>query len=229
MKRQIAIAIVTFILGSVAANAATVLSDGNFGLPWTSTQIDGAGSQNIETQVSGGNPDSYFRIQTTSGLGVVNNHLNSSLVYAPSSGAITSIDFAIEYRNFAVFGQGMGLRFIAQQDGTVFQTGNFITNEDGLNNIADWRTFLATSLTASDFLSLGAASILDFSASGGVIKFGFQTFNESGGGITVGYDNFSATINTAPVPIPATLPLLAVSILGVGGFASLQRKKRRGA
>lgn len=226
MKRQVAAAIFSLILSSASSEAATVLSDGNFVLSptqWTSTQIFGTGSQTITTGAAGGNLGAYLNVKTDSGAAVINNHLNSSLGYDPAFGAITSIDFSIDYLNFFAFGQGMGVRFIAEQDGTAFQSSNFFITENVTT--APWRTFVENGLTSSSFLSLGIASaVLDFSTTGSVIKFGFQTFNQSGGGITVGYDNFSATINTAAVPIPAALPLMASALVGMG-FIGWRRKR----
>lgn len=55
------------------------------------------------------------------------------------------------------------------------------------------------------------------------MTFGFLTFDSGGFASTVFYDNFAVTVTTAPIPLPAGLPLL-VSAMGV---LALRRCRRR--
>ncbi len=108
--------------------------------------------------------------------------------------------------------------FLLRQDGVVFQPSNnsllslvpnsgWIFHSDGGKDSSDFRTLT------------GGPEVLDFSAAGKPIEFGYllQMSSTSGTGFriqnTAGIDNFRVGLNFTPVPEPSTSMLLA--ILGI--------------
>ncbi|MFK8014725.1 MAG: thrombospondin type 3 repeat-containing protein [Gammaproteobacteria bacterium] len=186
--------IALFCLGPTA-NATTVeFNEGEFNLPPWSTATSGgqSGGQTSNQQITGGNPDRFLSVTTTTNADTFTAHLNADFVYNPSEGAVDSLDISLDFRNIFAFGEGHGVgAVVAQQDGNLFVAANTITGSANF----DWQTFSVSGLTPDDFETRIGEGMLDLSTSGAPITFGFETRNSSGGSINVGYDNYSLTLN----------------------------------
>lgn len=197
---------------STSANAATItFSDGDFALPpWSSMTLDGAvGGQTSFQDSAGGNPGSFLSVTTVTNAVTFTSHTNADFVYDPAQGAISSIDIALDYRNISSFGEGHGVSAVlAVQDGNVFVAVGFITGSSDFN----WQTISAIGLSADSFFLRTGSGDLDFN--GAPITFGFETRNSGGNTINVGYDNYSLSLHT--IPLPAGLPMLASALAVLG-------------
>lgn len=206
------------VLGwAVSAQGAIItysFTDGTFAdADWAETTI-GSGSQTVTQESSGGNPDAFRKVVTDSGALVYTVHINSAFLVDPSATPIVSIDFSIDYKNIDSRQAGQSLQLGLVQDGTAYYGAAYTTTGD---DEGTWFTHAASELTASDFTPVGGGSgTPDFSKMGDPINFGFITDNSSGGGISVGYDNYDAEVNAAPEP--ASLAIWgALSALGLAG------------
>lgn len=202
-------------LAFTSANAAQItFSDGDFA-SWTAVSILGPnGGQTIERSSTGGNPDAFLSVTTVTNSSTYTGLLNPGFVYDPSQGAIEFIEASLDFRNITSFGQGHGVAtLLLEQAGSYFVAGDFLS---GSSNFA-WQSLTPAQFTAAAFSRLAGSGNLDFGLSGAPVKFGFLTANDGGLAINVGYDNFSATTTTSPVPAPAGLWLLAT---GLGGLAA---------
>ncbi|MBT8155735.1 VPLPA-CTERM sorting domain-containing protein [Epibacterium ulvae] len=136
----------------------------------------------------------------------------------------TSFDFSIFFRRTVSNLSPGTAGFVLKQGDNFFGTE---PRSPGLGTAS--RLFNSFGLTADDFQSLTSeTAVLDLSAQGADIQLGF--FGQSRGGIGTGtaiFDNFSVTVSGAeisPVPLPASIPLLAT---GVGVLAALRRRNWR--
>jgi hypothetical protein len=157
--------------------------------------------------------------------------------YNPAiSGAIASLNFAIDTECLTCSGDGQGFGAVIQQNGHTYI--NFLGDTFGPTS---WNTSTTNGLVAADFslIDLSQVSYVDsaihpdFSHSGGLILFGFLTANNSPGGSggftkSAGYDNFLVDINTAATQLPAALPLFATG-LGALGLLGWRRKRKAAA
>ncbi|WP_293902739.1 PEPxxWA-CTERM sorting domain-containing protein [Phenylobacterium sp.] len=201
---------------------------------------------------TGGNPAAALQGTVSSTgtnlQGVLFTALNTTFTYDPTaSGAITSLDFALErYANPFVGATqsnvgSYSLRLLAEQAGTLYQA-TFVFGPFNVPG-GDWHALSQTGILASNFFVLdgsnfagsGAVGGLDYS--GGAITFGFAMrggglFNVDGSPFTgsatndLRADNFALTVNSASaaVPEPATW---AMMILGLGGVGGTLRARRR--
>lgn len=207
---------------SLPASAATVsFADGSF-TNWTTTTYAGHPTQSTSVLGSGGNPASFLNVTTSSAGTQFTAHYNPLFSYDPSAGAITSLMYAIDRNEFFTFGQGMAYGLMLIQGGDVFLGGGAVTAGTGPN----WTTHTSSVLTAADFYSSTSAHP-DFSSGGGSIIFGLYTGNSGGQGITVGYDNFSATLTTqgAPSGVPDSASTGALFGLGLLALVACRRTK----
>ncbi|MBN1845775.1 MAG: PEP-CTERM sorting domain-containing protein [Sedimentisphaerales bacterium] len=225
------------VLGTLPVAAEVVFYDGDFHLStWqTSKQFWGNGGT-IETihAMGGGNPNAYLYVEhflQPAGAYdsmVYGTHINTQAVYDPSTqGAITLVDFTIDYMNIYTTAGGMAFGLALKQDGTVYNAYRFLSWTD-----LGWRTKKDLAITESDFgllvfqdhtFSIDNSQNPDFSASGSLIEFGLFTCNSHTGDDSpafryVGFDNWKVTVY--PVPEPVTFALLAL-----GGLALRSRRK----
>lgn len=210
------------------ASAAITFQDGTFAPGTWALELFQQGTGGTATatqQLSGGNPGEAFRVQTTV-LGASGgpstiwafHRLGTTQAtrYDPAvSGAISLLDYSIDFRMITGFGQGHGLSFALKQGQNVYVAAPGTTGTPSA-----WTTRTAEGLTGSDFVRInGAPGSPDFSALGAPIRFGFVTSNSTSGSgysITVDYDNFSVSV----VPTPGTL-----GALGLATVALIRRRR----
>lgn len=224
-------------LSTLAGSAhAVVFFDGVFNnADWTLTTVtnaNGAGSTTNGFQVPvGGNPLQYRRIRNTlnaSGplAAVIGLHMRGTFSYNPGGGAIASINYSedsINYINQPGNGQGSGL--------VIFQGGTYYIQRTPIlvmpyASFNTWQPNSAPGLVAGDFWELTNTGTLissnnpDFSASGGVMTFGFWRGNSGNSSYQTdcGIDNWRVEI--IPVPGPAGSAALALA-----GLVACRRRR----
>jgi hypothetical protein len=226
-----------------SARAATInFFDGVFNnADWTGAKIADttAGSSAAFAafqQPVGGNP-TFYRQTThswgTGGLRVA--HLRNiggmPFTYDPSSsGAINFID--VGYDLIYQFGPpgAVGYSLLLRQGGKYYAP----PIDSIFNNV--WTPFAHPGLTAANFgellvpgLGVNIASNPDFSATGSLIEFGYQTANSQGTNTIVtkvsGIDNFRLRLDT--VPEPSTYILTLLGSISIGGFAAWKKWRLR--
>ncbi len=212
MKVYLGILFVIFLTST--ANALT-FSDGTFNNEdWTLNVITegNGGTVTASQQTSGGNTGSYRQtidVMNPSPSSVRGYHLQKSAVYNPSlQGAIISIDGSRNSKMFVGFGAGQDTGF------ALYQGGNYFMYHIVDSNTSVWTNYSKTGLKAEDFFVFLSPTLHpDFSTSGGPITFGYMTSNSAGPySITNGVDNWSVTLNTAPVPLPGALILFGTGL-----------------
>lgn len=210
MKIQCLIVLVLSVLAHSSSAGVLTISETEFNdSEWIATVVSGPANGQTATQIAdGGNsgttPDSFRSITTNTSQGVRTAHIDANNDLDPSVGAITGIDYSIDFQNISYFGQGQRVQFLVVQAGSYYVDAGTITGPGGTN----W-TNLSNSLVAADFTLVSGTSQPDFTTSGSPIMFGFATSNSGGNSIEVGYDNWSATITT--VPEAGSLVLLNLS------------------
>ena len=222
-----------FVALSVAgqASAATLsLTDSTFA-GWSIEAIVGSpgfqtGSQQPDGGNTGGNPDPFWQVTTTTNELVYSMSSGPGLEVDPSvSGAILSMDVSFDFRPISAFGQGHAFGLALQQGGQYFYA---ITGISGSQS-TDWQNESQAGLVAANFVAPNGGT-LDFSESGGPIRVGLLTANQTGAGITIGYDNFAVTVNLADppdrVPEPALGVLFALAGLSAAGVGALRRRQQ---
>ncbi|MBL8876380.1 MAG: hypothetical protein JNM86_11350 [Phycisphaerae bacterium] len=215
-------------LSMLAGSAhAVVFFDGVFNnADWTLTTVtnaNGAGSATAGFQVPvGGNPLQYRRIRNSlnaSGplAAVIGLHMRGTYSYNPGGGAISVINYSEDSINFVNQpGNGQGSGLVIFQSGTYYiQRTPILTMPYATFNT--WQPNAAPGLTSSDFWELTNTGTLlsgnnpDFSASGGVMQFGFWRGNSGNSSYQTdcGIDNWRVEI--IPVPGPTGSAVLALS------------------
>lgn len=180
---------------------ASVVFDGDFDdANWSLTtfQYGPNGGSGSASQVVGGVPGTgTCRMVTntcgSNNSGVWNLSMYTAFSYNPSAdGALTGVSFSIDSR---YVNDLQRVAFVVEQDNNFWRTGNFL-------NTASWVTYAITSTAAAfSAMDVDMPALPDFSASGGVIRFGFLSNNSSSinGYSTSGlYDNF--VVNFVPSP-----------------------------
>lgn len=188
---------------------------------WTASILVGsAGGQTASQVANGGNtgsiPDAFRSVRTnTNGL-VVTFHSAANNTYDPSLGAITSLDFSLDFRNITLLGDGQLVQLAIEQAGVHYLGPGLTTVSGGIN----WTTFDSIQVTSDDFtLADFTPGTPDFTSSGTPITFGFSTANNGGNTIEVGYDNW--TVNVAAVPEPSSFAMMGACV----GFCILRRRQ----
>ncbi len=215
-----------------AALADVTFSDGTFDpAGWGfETVVLGAGGVSTPSQVPGGNPgDARQVINAVNGGGTVwgvsRFGTTNTTRYVPAThGAIQSVDFRIDHRFVSGFGaDGQAVMLAAKQGTVVFAAAPFVTGSSGL-----WNTTQLTGITAAAFTPLdNSSAVIDFSATGEPIRFGFAAGNSSQGGgyiNTVVYDNFEVVVRSVTGCYPNCDGSTAAPALNVADFTCfLQR------
>jgi hypothetical protein len=188
-------------LATSSSCLASVVFDGDFDdANWSLTtfQYGPNGGSGSASQVVGGVPGTCRMVTNTcgsNGSGAWNLSTYTAFSYNPSAGgALTDLSFPIDSRYVNGL-QAMG--FVVEQDNHFWRVGYFL-------NTPSWVTYAITP-TAAEFyaMDVGMPALPDFSASGGVIHFGFYSGNSSsstGSGYSRSglYDNF--VVNFVPSP-----------------------------
>jgi hypothetical protein len=179
---------------------------------WSIVNVVGpVGGQTGTHVMSGGNPDMFRSVLTTTGAIVQSAHVRAGWSYDTSLGAVQAIEWSIDYRNINSFGQGHAFAAMIEQGGVYYRGGGTITGSTSFV----WESFTET-LTASNFTRMdGGGGNPNFSS--GILNFGFATSNDGGNGINVGYDNLTIDF----VPEPATL-----AVLGAGIACLIARRRK---
>ncbi|GJQ28975.1 MAG: hypothetical protein HBSAPP03_08590 [Phycisphaerae bacterium] len=224
--RILGYSIVAVMLASGSAGAAVTYTDGTFTPSnWGFELVTlAAGGTSSATQVAGGNPGMARQLTNSVNgggtvWGVSRYGTTNATRYEPmTTGAILSVDFAIDYRFVqGAGGDGHALVLAAKQGTAVFGAAYTVTGSSGA-----WGTYAITGVTAADFTRLdGAAGGIDFSATGAPIRFGFAVGNSSTGtpySNTVMYDNFEVVVHNVPAP--------GVGLLAGAGLLTLARRRR---
>jgi hypothetical protein len=220
------------------ADASVILSDAVFDeSDWTSLElIDTSTSDSFVItagqRLSGGNPDEYWRVLHTlneagpPGVKIRSGHVFQPGSYEPSTqGAVAGVQF--DFEGFSLVGNtagAMGYGALIEQDGMFFVSG-FGQTLDG----AGFEAFGGSVLSATDFAKVvGGTSVdttmnPDFSASGGVMKFGFFASNGTFGTPSLnegGIDNWRVEITQVPAP-----PMLALIASAAAGGLTLAPRR----
>jgi hypothetical protein len=212
LTRSIACAV---IVGATAAQlSAAVFVDQTFTpADWTANVTPAAGQSSSQV-ADGGNsatiPDPFRRVTTQTGAFTQTFHINPSFVVDPDVTPIVSIDFTIDFKAFAAFGEGMAYGLGIEQDGMRYRAAYAITDSDASSFV--WNQGGTNGLVAGDFIKDGGVGLPNFSSGGEPISFGFWTGNTGGNGISIGYDNYGVTVHTVPEPAAGLLMLIG------GGF-----------
>jgi hypothetical protein len=244
------------LLGSVlfatAAQADVVFTDSTFpSANYSQGFVYSAGAGNTATFsqcASCGNPGSGLQsVFTTSPDGGTFNTpadfigiMNTTFLYNPGSGPVSSIDVSIDKDLSANLANTYGntFRFLIEQDGNFYQDGISGPALAGSGSTG-FNTISGTDLVAADFTLIDTATATLVAGSnpnfdGDPITFGIGQYLSSTGllndnpTVTYDYDNFDVTVHTAvtAVPEPITLSLFGA---GLAGAIAMRRRRKKAA
>ncbi len=172
---------------AVAQGSVVVISDDSFfSSDWQIYKVESVGgtSHTFQQAPTGGNPDAFRSMTHTLPpqppdvlAKILVTHLYLGDSYDPGlQGAISHIDYAEDGKMLSLpWPDAHSITYFALvQDNRLFLSNDFITF---IGNTT-WQSDMLTNLTASDFAADdGSEDQPDFSASGGVIQFGYARFN----------------------------------------------------
>ncbi len=206
LARSIFFMALLWMSGTAMAQPVTVADSEFAPADWMPivTKTTGGASQSVSQSGSGGNPGAYramiHSLPPNSNIVVVHEFLGAS--YDPAvQGAISTLDYREDHKEFnppfagAAIGAKPALR----------QAGVWYFGPDLTFNGLSWQSVNLTGLTNMDFSGPGG-SHPDFTASGGVISFGFvrsntNSSNTSSFDTTSGIDNWSYTLQAQSLPV----------------------------
>lgn len=234
------LALTSALAASLSEAATIVVSDGTFApANWTyevrfDVGLSGV-TENVTQVGSGGVPGAYRSIsyalahsgvQTYGSVYVINRFADT---YTPATqGAISSLTYSEnQTRLFADWSPALvGASAALFQDGRVFLGPWF---NFGPGNFS-WTSLSQVGLGATDFgelvgMNYAPTSHPDFSASGSPLQFGYVRANSYSFSSSLGHaiDNWSFTLETTPIPEPATLSALAGGL--ALGWVLLRRRR----
>lgn len=200
------------------AHATTVFSDGTFDdTDWELSVSTTGGSVTSTQETNGGNPGNWRRHDVVGLSYIFNIQLDAN--YDPSvEGAVTSIGYGESRINTGAVGIGPGSAPALVQNGE-FYTGATVDG-DFHTTSSTWVSREAVDLDVFDFVRCTLVTCFagehpDFTASGGVITFGYEMHFTTSLQLA-GIDNWSITVNTInTVPEPSTIGLLAAGLFGL--------------
>ena len=233
------------ILGTLSiahtTRADVTFSDGTFNnADWQVSMLFqgyNGGSVTGSQVASGGIPGTYRSINTSvNPLGAEDPYSNvlgfnqwlPGTFNPATQGAISSVDFSIDFLNIDTFGNGQGFELALTQSGSLY---GLLPHNTGIGG--GWQHFALSDVTASDFYQITSAPPIytfdgthhpDFSAAGCPISFGFYAATATTDvpfTLTAGCDNWSVTATSA-VPEPQALVLV-----GLGALVMLARRRSR--
>ena len=228
-------ALVVLFALSLPAHAATITDSTFNNADWDDLVLSNSfvAASYSAGQVSGARNTTFTL--TSNGSGGFNvGHIFTGASYDPSTqGAINFLDFTYDARYVAGQISGQATRGLLLQNGSYYGTVNPTTHLPRSQSSFTGFSFLG--LTESSWFkwtALGGAggATPDFSATGGVIQFGYNNGNGLGQAtttvVTTAIDNFAVNVDSSTVvPVPAALPLLLTG-LSVLGFAGWRRRAR---
>jgi hypothetical protein len=209
------------VVGSPAGAATLTFDAGEFAA-WTAETFIGVNlGQTVVPEATGGNPDANLRVTTVTGGETFTGHFDPAIVLDPAANPINAIAASLDYQVLSAFGDGHGVGLILlEQAGSFYYAGGFVTGSLVSGN---WNTasFLADDLT--DYVRLAGVGTLDLGPGGAPVRLGFWTGNFGGNGISVRYDNWSATVN--PVPAPPAFVLTLTAVAAAAGWSRRTRNR----
>jgi len=227
--RLVVLAVLT--AGGGPTKATPTFFDGVFSHGWSDAKLVDTTAGGLATYATnylaaGGNPTHHREVSHSYDFGaILVGHWKSAFVWDPAvDGSITSLDYSFDliHKN-PPLGQAVAYRLLVRQSGVDYVSGiDQIFTES-------WTSYGRVNQTSASFKellsngTLGTASP-DFSASGGILTFGYISANSNPvGGISTrlsGIDNYSVTI----VPEPGTLIALGTAL---GVLVSRRRTRRQ--
>jgi hypothetical protein len=224
-------------LAAVPCLAATIFTDGTFSLAsytqttFTSNTGPAGATYSVTQSVGSGNPapsldfNVAWNVNTT--FTVFVGLINNGFTYNPATGAISTIDFALDKN--VTFTDSIVVQTNATYTPLLEQGGKFYL--DAITGPAlvqgTWQNVSATALTASNFSffylvtgTLDSTQHPDFSTAGGLICFGIRVrlgyTNALGtGSFDSLSDNLSFAVNTVPEPSSLWLVIASLACLAV--------------
>jgi hypothetical protein len=196
-------------LGWLCCSAAT-FTDGDFA-NWSFSSLADPGSSATFSLVGNGNPGLCLQCTTVSGLAYGIAVANWATWNPFSDGPISNVTMTIDVKSISGWGGGQGIKIVAIQGGKLYMAP---ITQSATGSQTSWH---AVSLTcgSSDFLYIWGpwqydfTAHPDFTATGGVVQFGFYAGNSSSGTYTQLYDNWYLTV----IPAQAAPAITNVTVL----------------
>lgn len=193
---------------------------------WTHTVISddsgGNATHSYSNPLSGGNPIGFQQTKLQNSVGTSQQsvaHLLSGAQWDPSTqGAIQSVTISFDYMRLQAAGA-------SQFTALLRQGGNYFRPVTFANGTTSWQS-VSTGTVADVFFCgyFGCSGDPDFSASGGLIEFGYATYQNNyftspaslPVEVSVGVDNYNLTlVSDAPEPMSFLLIGAGLGVLGM--------------
>lgn len=232
MVRSIVAAVALLAAATAPAATVTFFDDTFAGGDWDATKIidttAGATATFGVTQVAaGGNPGDFRQVTHVYDAGdIFVGHVALGATYDPlATGAIASLGYSYDLIHIdPPPGQAVAYGIAFYQSGSWYSTAPLETTFT-----ETWTSSGLSGLTAANFVRRAGAgpTTPDFSATGGLMTFGYLSANSNTGGApgltrVSGIDNWRVELTTVPIPAGAWLIATAFS-------AALLNLRRRSA